>query len=294
MSKKRWTKVSIVVAVIALAAVSSVVAGGCGKSEPTTLVLATTTSTQDSGLLDVLIPAFEKQYNVKVKTLAVGTGEALKMGEKGDADVLLVHSKAAEEEFVKNGFGLERVQVAYNDFIIVGPAEDPAGIKGDKSATDVFKKITAKGAVFVSRADDSGTNKAELAIWKAAGINPKGQPWYVETGQGMGETLTITDQKLGYTLSDRATFVTREGTLKLVILVEGDKALFNQYGVIVVNPARHANLKLNTIGAEDFVEFLTSKKGQTLIGSYKKNGVVLFHPNASGQTRGVGNTREQQ
>ena len=195
---------------------------------------------------------------------------------------------------MKNGFGLERVQVAYNDFIIVGPAEDPAGIKGDKSATDVFKKITAKGAVFVSRADDSGTNKAELAIWKAAGINPKGQPWYVETGQGMGETLTITDQKLGYTLSDRATFVTREGTLKLVILVEGDKALFNQYGVIVVNPARHANLKLNTIGAEDFVEFLTSKKGQTLIGSYKKNGVVLFHPNASGQTRGVGNTREQQ
>jgi|SRR5450759_3926222 tungstate transport system substrate-binding protein len=294
MSKKSWTTVSIVVAVIALAAVSSVVAGGCGKSEPTTLVLATTTSTQDSGLLDVLIPAFEKQYNVKVKTLAVGTGEALKMGEKGDADVLLVHSKAAEEEFVKNGFGLERVQVAYNDFIIVGPAEDPAGIKGDKSATDVFKKITAKGAVFVSRADDSGTNKAELAIWKAAGINPKGQPWYVETGQGMGETLTITDQKLGYTLSDRATFVTREGTLKLVILVEGDKALFNQYGVIVVNPARHANLKLNTIGAEDFVEFLTSKKGQTLIGSYKKNGVVLFHPNASGQTRGVGNTREQQ
>ena len=294
MSKKSWTTVSIVVAVIALAAVSSVVAGGCGKSEPTTLVLATTTSTQDSWLLDVLIPAFEKQYNVKVKTLAVGTGEALKMGEKGDADVLLVHSKAAEEEFVKNGFGLERVQVAYNDFIIVGPAEDPAGIKGDKSATDVFKKITAKGAVFVSRADDSGTNKAELAIWKAAGINPKGQPWYVETGQGMGETLTITDQKLGYTLSDRATFVTREGTLKLVILVEGDKALFNQYGVIVVNPARHANLKLNTIGAEDFVEFLTSKKGQTLIGSYKKNGVVLFHPNASGQTRGVGNTREQQ
>jgi len=294
MSKKSWTTVSIVVAVIALAAVSSVVAGGCGKSEPTTLVLATTTSTQDSGLLDVLIPAFEKQYNVKVKTLAVGTGEALKMGEKGDADVLLVHSKAAEEEFVKNGFGLERVQVAYNDFIIVGPAEDPAGIKGDKSATDVFKKITAKGAVFVSRADDSGTNKAELAIWKAAGINPKGQPWYVETGQGMGETLTITDQKLGYTLSDRATFVTREGTLKLVILVEGDKALFNQYGVIVVNPARHANLKLNTIGAEDFVEFLTSKKGQTLIGSYKKNGVVLFHPNTSGQTRGVGNTREQQ
>lgn len=294
MTERRMKIVSLLMVLLALAAASLFVAAGCGNSKPTTLVLATTTSTQDSGLLDVLIPAFEKQYNVKVKTLAVGTGEALKMGEKGDADVLLVHSKAAEEEFVKNGFGLERVQVAYNDFIVVGPAADPAGIKGDKSAVDAFKKIAANGATFVSRADDSGTNKAELAIWKAAGIDPKGQPWYVETGQGMGETLTITDQKQGYTLSDRATFVTREGTVKLVILVEGDKALFNQYGVIIVNPGKHPNIKLNTAGAADFVEFLTSEKGQEMVGAYKKNGVVLFHPNASGQTRGMGNNKEQQ
>jgi tungstate transport system substrate-binding protein len=293
MSKRVLITLSLTITIVALVA-AAVLAGGCGTSEPTTLVLGTTTSTQDSGLLDVLLPAFEKQYNVKVKAIAVGTGEALKMGEKGDADVLMVHSKASEEEFVKNGFGLERVQVAYNDFIIVGPAADPAGIKGDKSAADAFKKIAAGGATFVSRADDSGTNKAELALWKAAGVNPKGQPWYLETGQGMGETLTITDQKQGYTLSDRATFVTRKGTLNLVVLAEGDKALFNQYGVIVVNPAKHPNIKLNTKGAEDFVEFLTSEKGQGLIDSYKKNGVVLFHANASGQTRGTGNQKEQQ
>lgn len=276
------------VAVLAGLLIASLFVAGCGKSEPTTLVLATTTSTQDSGLLDVLIPAFEKKYNVKVKTLAVGTGEALKMGEKGDADVLLVHSKAAEEQFVKDGFGLERVQEAYNDFIIVGPQEDPAVIKGAMSATDAFKKIAAKGATFVSRADDSGTHKAEMKIWKDAGIDPKGQAWYIQTGQGMGEALTVTDQKQGYTLSDRATFVTREGTLKLVILAEGDKALFNQYGVIVVNPDKHPGLKLNTVDASNFVTFLTSSEGQDLIGSYKKNGVLLFHPNAEGQSNGMG------
>lgn len=288
--KDRNLKVLLAIALVCLLAAGLIIAG-CGESEPTTLVLATTTSTQDSGLLDVLIPEFEKEYNVKVKTLAVGTGEALKMGEKGDADVLLVHSKAAEEEFVKNGFGLERVQVAYNDFVIVGPQDDPATIKGENSAAEAFEKIAAAQATFVSRADDSGTDKAEKKLWQEAGIDPKGQPWYIETGQGMGETLTVTNEKNGYTLSDRATFVTRPES-NLVILVEGDQALFNQYGVIVVNPEKHPNLNLNTQGASDFVRFLTSEEGQKMIGDYQKSGVVLFHPNATGESDGMGGSSE--
>jgi tungstate transport system substrate-binding protein len=281
-----------------LAASAGLLASGCGKKAPATLMLATTTSTQDSGLLDVLLPEFEKKYNVKVKTLAVGSGEAMKIGERGDADVLMVHSPAAEEEFVKSGFGLERVQFMYNDYVIVGPDADPAGIKGGKSAVEAFKQIAAAGAagnaVFVSRADDSGTHKAELKIWKEAGISPKGQPWYVETGQGMGETLTIANQKQGYTLSDRATYLSRKGTIQLVVFVEGDKVLYNQYSMIVVNPQKHTNLKLNTKSAGDLVEFVTSKQGQDLIGSYKKYDTVLFHPNARGETRGMGNYKEQQ
>jgi tungstate transport system substrate-binding protein len=222
----------------------------------------------------------------------------MKIGERGDADVLMVHSPAAEEEFVKSGFGLERVQFMYNDYVIVGPDADPAGIKGGKSAVEAFKQIAAAGAagnaVFVSRADDSGTHKAELKIWKEAGISPKGQPWYVETGQGMGETLTIANQKQGYTLSDRATYLSRKGTIQLVVFVEGDKVLYNQYSMIVVNPQKHTNLKLNTKSAGDLVEFVTSKQGQGLIGSYKKYDTVLFHPNARGETRGMGNYKEQQ
>lgn len=269
-------------------AFSVAVVGGCGKSGPTSLTLATTTSTADTGLLDYLLPVFEKQYNVKVKPIAVGSGEALKMGERGDADVLLVHSKADEETFVKSGFGLARVEVMYNDFVILGPPADPAGIKGDKSAVDAFKKIAAAGATFVSRADDSGTNKKETKLWAEAGVNPKGRPWYIQTGQGMGETITVTNQKQGYTLSDRATYLARKDTLEIVILVEGDKQLLNPYSVIVVNSNKHPGLKLNTKGAGDFVWFMTGKKGQDLIGAYKKNGVILFHPDAKGQTRGMG------
>ena len=214
------------------------------------------------------------------------------MGERGDADVVLVHALAAEEAFVKAGFGLERVQVMYNDFIVIGPQSDPAGIKGDKSPADAFKKIAAAGAagktVFVSRGDGSGTNDAEIKIWAEARIDPKGQPWYVVTGQGMGETLTIANQKSGYTLSDRATYITRQGTIQLVILVQGDPSLYNLYGVEVVNPAKHPGIKLNTEGAGDFVQFLTSKQGQEMIGAYKVKGIVLFHPNARGETRGMG------
>lgn len=278
------------VLVVAAMAVASL---GCGGSSTKELVLATTTSTLDSGLLDVLRPVFEKDFNVNVKTLAVGTGEALKMGERGDADVLLVHSRDAEDEFVEQGFGLERVQVMFNDFIIVGPAADHAGIKGDRSASEAFKKMAAAGALFVSRADDSGTHKKEQKLWKEAGVDPNGQPWYVETGQGMAETLNIASQKEACTLSDRATFLTVKKALKLVTLVEGDKALGNQYGVIIVNPGRHPDLKLNVEAAGDFVQFLTSVDGQKLIGSYELEGVVLFHPNAAGETRGMGNAKEK-
>jgi tungstate transport system substrate-binding protein len=283
--KAKW--ISIVL--LPLVLVSSVVlVVGCGNSEPANLTLATTTSTADTGLLDYLLPVFEKDYNIKVKPIAVGSGEALKMGERGDADVLLVHSKLDEEAFVKSSFGLERVEVMWNDFVILGPQADPSGIKGDKSAVDAFKKIAAAGTTFVSRADDSGTNKKEMKLWTAAGVNPVGQPWYVQTGQGMGETITVTNQKQGYTLSDRATYLARKDTLQIAILVEGDKQLLNPYSVIVVNPKKHPGLKLNTKGAGDFVWFMTGKKGQEMVGAYRKGGVVLFHPDAKGQTRGKG------
>ena len=277
--------------IIALMVAASLPAlAGCGEKK--TLVLATTTSTQDSGLLDVLVPEFEEKYGLTVKTIAVGTGEALKMGERGDADVLLVHAKDSEEKLVDGGYGLERVEVMYNDFIIVGPDADPAGIKGGKSADDAFRRIAETGSTFVSRGDDSGTNKKEKKIWASAGVDPAGQPWYVETGQGMGNTLTVAGEKQGYTLSDRATYLSKKETLQLVIVVEGDKSLFNQYSVIVVNPEKHPNLDLNVKGAGDFVEFLTGEEGQELIGSYEKFDTVLFHPNAKGETRGMGDYKE--
>ncbi len=275
---------AVMLAAVAFAAV------GCGESEPQSVVLATTTSTQDSGLLDVLLPEFEEKYNAKVKTLAVGTGEALEMGEKGDADVVLVHAKASEEEFVKNGYGFERVEVMHNNFIIVGPEADPAGIKGGTDPVEAFKKIAAAGAegktVFVSRGDDSGTHKKELQIWEEAGIDPAGQPWYLDTGQGMGETLNVASQKQGYTLTDDSTFVFTEN-LDLVELVKGEKILFNQYGVIVVDPDK-VGVETNKEGAGDFVEFLTSEEGQQMIEEYEAKGQKLFTPNAKGETRGMG------
>jgi tungstate transport system substrate-binding protein len=242
------------------------------------LMLATTTSTKDSGLLDVLIPAFNRDYpQYEVKVVAVGSGEALKMGETGDADVLLVHSPAAEETFMTAGFGGVRRAVMYNDFIIVGPAADPAKIKGLTSAADAFKKVAEAKAAFFTRNDKSGTYTKELAIWKAAAVTPAGD-WYQSTGQGMGETLTITDQKGGYTLSDRATFLTKKSSLKLEILVEGDKALFNQYHVITVKSAKNAQ------GATDFLTWITSSNVQSdLIATYgvEKFGQQLFIPNAT-------------
>ncbi len=207
------------------------------------LILATTTSTQDSGLLDVLIPLFEKQSGYKVKTVAVGSGQALKMGEEGNADVLLVHSPSAEKTFMENGFGKERELVMHNDFVLVGPASDPAKVKG-LSTVEAFKAIYHTGATFVSRGDQSGTHSKELVLWKNAGLNPAEEKkgWYQESGQGMGATLTIASEKDAYTLTDRATYLAGRDKLQLQILVEKDPSLLNIYHVITVNPQRHSKV----------------------------------------------------
>jgi len=243
------------------------------------IILATTTSTQDSGLLDVLIPIFEGRSGYTVKTVAVGTGQALKMGEDGNADVLLVHAPAAEKELMDGGFGAERLLVMHNDFVIVGPADDPAGIKGDVSAVEALVKIASAAAAFVSRGDDSGTHKAELALWKSGEIDPQGD-WYIESGQGMGATLKIAGEKAAYTLTDRATYLaTREG-LGLEILVEGDPVLLNVYHVITVNPEKWP--KVNNAGATAFAQFLIDGETQKVIGEFgvDKYGQPLFFPDA--------------
>lgn len=243
------------------------------------LILATTTSTQDSGLLDVLIPAFEKASGYKVKVVAVGSGQAMQMGQDGNADVLLVHSPAAEKTYMDGGFGVDRRLVMHNDFIIVGPAADPAGIKGTAKAVDAFTKIANAQAGFVSRADKSGTNAMELSLWKSASITPQGD-WYIQSGQGMGATLKITSEKGAYTLTDRATYLANQSSLSLAILVEGDNALLNVYHVITVNPAKWP--KINQAGAKAFADYLVSKNGQNLIGSFGKDkyGQALFTPDA--------------
>jgi tungstate transport system substrate-binding protein len=244
------------------------------------LILATTTSTRDAGLLDYILPDFEAKYNASVEVVAVGTGQALELGKKGDADVELVHARAQEDAFVASGDGINRQDVMYNDFIIIGPANDPAGIKGLKAA-EAFAKIAQTGSRFVSRGDQSGTNTKELAIWKVAGIEPKGD-WYISAGQGMGAVLTMANEQLAYTLSDRATYLAR--TLKgidLVILCEGDPDLLNRYGVIAVNPAKHPNV--NSELANKFIDWITSVETQKLIGTFgvKDFGKPLFFPESA-------------
>jgi len=242
------------------------------------IILATTTSTQDSGLLDVLIPEFEKQSGYKVKTIAVGTGAALAMGEKGDADVLLVHAPADEKKLVDSGIGINYQLVMHNDFIIIGPKDDPAKISGLKTASEALKKIAESGSMFISRGDNSGTHKKELRIWKSAGITPKVGATYQETGQGMGQTLNIAEQKSGYTLTDRATYLAQKKNLSLVILVEGEKSLLNIYHVMQVNPEKFANI--NARGAQAFVEFMVSPDTQKMISTFgvDKYGQPLFTP----------------
>jgi len=243
--------------------------------EATALVLASTTSTQDSGLFDVLIPAFEEAYpEYKVEVIAVGTGEALELGQNKDADVLLVHAKAKEETFVTDGFGTERMDVMYNDFIIVGPAADPAGVKG-MTVVDALKTISTAGASFVSRGDESGTHTAEKNLWTKAAITPAGA-WYMSAGKGMGDVLKIASETPGYTLTDRATYLNLEDTLGLEILVEGDTVLYNQYGVIPVTEAS------NQEGAQAFADWIVSEEGQAIIAEYgvEEFGQPLFFPNA--------------
>jgi tungstate transport system substrate-binding protein len=241
------------------------------------LILATTTSTYDSGLLDYILPDFEKQYQIKVEVVSVGSGQALELGRRGDADVLLVHDRPHEDQFMQEGQGSVRYDVMYNDFVIVGPKSDPAGIRGLNSA-NAFTQIRKHNSIFVSRGDDSGTNSKELAIWKQAGITPSGD-WYIEAGQGMGAVLNMTAEMQGYTLSDRATYLAqvKEG-LALDILVEGDPILFNPYGVIVVNPKLHPDVNVQM--AQAFADWIVSVKTQALIASFKVDGQQLFTPSS--------------
>jgi len=247
-------------------------------SAPGRLILSTTTSTADSGLLDYILPDFEEKTGIEVDVIAVGTGQALEMGRAGDADVVLVHSRAAEDQFVAEGHGTERYDVMYNDFIIIGPPSDPAGISGMESAAEAFARIAETESIFVSRGDESGTHNKELAIWKEAGIEPSGD-WYQSAGQGMGAVITIANEQQGYTLSDRATFVAFDAEgLELVILVEGDPILFNPYGVIPVNPETHPGV--NYEAAQQFAEWITSLETQELIASFEVNGNQLFIPDS--------------
>jgi tungstate transport system substrate-binding protein len=244
------------------------------------LSLATTTSTQDSGLLDFLLPDFETEYGVDVDVIAVGTGQSLKLGEDGNADVLLVHARAQEDAFMTAGHGVRREEVMYNDFVIVGSADDPAGIAGSASAAEALAKIAESEAIFVSRGDESGTHSKEKSIWATAGIEPAGD-WYVATGQGMGAVLTMANEQQAYTLSDRATYLARtlQGT-ELVILFEGDPALFNPYGVIAVNPAKHANIQGEL--ANQFIDWMISLPAQEKIAQFGMDrfGQPLFVPDA--------------
>ena len=245
------------------------------------ITCASTTSTQNSGLFEVLLPAFKKATGIDVAVVAVGTGQALEIGRRGDADVLFVHDPAKEEQFVAEGFGLARKPVMYNDFILVGAAADPAKIKGMTDATEAFKKMAASGFHFVSRGDKSGTHSMELKLWKKAGADPAGKPAYLEAGQGMENTLRMAGEKQFYTLTDRGTWlaVKDKDKLALEIMVAGDPVLFNQYGVIVINPAKHPNVKVKEATA--FADWLISPAGQKVIGDFKdKNGNLLFTPNA--------------
>jgi len=244
------------------------------------LILATTTSTQDSGLLDVLIPLFEKKTGYFVKTIAVGSGQAMAMGQRGEADVLLVHSSDAEKKFIAEGSGVNRLIVMHNDFTVVGPAADPAAIKGAKSTVEAFQKIAAAGSLFLSRGDNSGTHAKEQGIWKAAGINPEGQKWYQQTGLGMGQTLNVAAEKKGYILADRGTWLSLQQKLGLAILKEGDPILLNVYHVIQVNPAKWP--KVNTDGAKAFSDFMVSAETQGIVKTFgvEKYGGALFFPDA--------------
>ncbi len=254
--------------------------GRAGSVANPDVILATTTSTQDSGLLDALLPVFEAQTGYRVKAIAVGTGEALQMGKQGDADVLLAHAPKAEQEFMVSGAGSQRALVMHNDFVLVGPLEDPAGVDAVGSAEEAFQRIAAEQAVFVSRGDDSGTHKKELALWQLAGIPQPQGDWYQESGSGMGQTLRIASEKEGYTLSDRGTYLALRDTLNLKVVAEQHPPLLNPYHVIQVNPDTFP--RVNEQGAQAFIEFLLADATQEMIGQFGRDkfGEPLFVPDA--------------
>jgi tungstate transport system substrate-binding protein len=273
----------------------SIALTACGSTMPSTapvaeapvsapananIILATTTSTQDSGLLDVLVPMFQEQSCYTVQTIAVGSGEAMKMGEEGNADVLLVHAPASEKTFMETGNGTDRFLVMHNDFIIVGPSSDPAGIKGTDSAIDAFKTIYDTGSPFITRGDDSGTHKKELSLWTSAELDPAGQAWYMETGQGMGASMIVASEKEAYILTDRATYLANKDNYQLEILVEGDTSLLNVYHVITVNQTQWP--KVNYEGALAFAKFMIDPATQEVIGQFGVDtyGQPLFYPDA--------------
>ncbi|MDK2847230.1 MAG: tungstate transport system substrate-binding protein [Desulfuromonadales bacterium] len=237
------------------------------------LKLSTTTSTDNSGLLRAILPAFEKKNDCKVDVIAVGTGKALKHAENGDVDVTLVHARSKEDKFVAEGYGVNRRDVMYNDFVIIGPAADPAGLKNAKSAAEAMKKIADAKATFVSRGDDSGTHTKEKFLWKSAGVEPKND-WYIEAGRGMGEVIMMANERQGYTLTDRATYIAYQDKIELPIAYQGDKNLFNPYGVIAVNPKLHPHVNYDLAMA--FIAYLTSNEGQKAIADFKVKGQQLF------------------
>ncbi len=237
------------------------------------LRMSTTTSTENSGLLHVLLPPFERKCGCKVDVIAVGTGKALKLGETGDVDVVFVHARNLEDKFVSAGFGVNRRDVMYNDFVVIGPPADPANVRRSSSAADALSRIAAAGSTFVSRGDESGTHQKEKELWKSAGIVPKGK-WYLEAGQGMGEVIQMATQLVGYTLADRGTYIAYRKKTDLVVLREGDKGLWNPYGVIAVNPARHPHVKYGL--AMKFLDYVTGPEGQGIIANFRIDGEPLF------------------
>jgi len=247
---------------------------GMLSGESARLKLSTTTSTQDAGILDVLLPPFEKKCNCQVNVIAVGTGKALKLGESGDVDVVLVHARPLEDQFVAAGFGVTRRDVMYNDFVIIGPTNDPAHVSGAKTAADALQRIPAAQAPFISRGDESGTYQKEIELWRSAGLNPQGR-WYRSVGQGMGETIIMATEVRGYTISDRGTYIKfKQGKTDLKVLFEHEAVLFNPYGVIAVNPKKFSWVRYDL--TMQFIDYLTGPEGQALIGGYRVGGEPVF------------------
>ena len=284
MQKKLVSLISPAILVLTLITPLNLAAGEAASKS---VILSTTTSTQDSGLLDLLIPLFEKKTGYSVKTISVGTGQALALAARGEADVALVHAPSLEKKYVADGKLLNRRLVMYNDFIIIGPPPDPARVRSTKSSVEVFKLIAASGARFVSRGDNSGTHNLEKSLWKMAGIDSRGA-WYIESGQGMGATLGIANDRNGYTLTDRATYLAYEKRLALIILLEGDKPLLNIYSVMEVNPANGP--RVNAVGGKAFADFMVSSEAQATVKSFglEKYGQALFVPIAGKREEEIG------